>query len=350
MPVRWLLVHPGPNFSVADVHNGWAEALTGLGEQVQTYGIDRRLTFYDAALIETGTFDDDGHAQVRKALTREQAIGLAAEGLLGVAYRWWPDVVLCTSAFFTPPEHLEVMRARGHKIVMLFTEGPYQTGMQLKMAQFADLSLVNDPCDIDRYRAIGPAEYMPHAYRPTVHHPGPADPELACDLAFVGTGFPSRVAFFEADGPARASTCSSPGTGAASPPIRRCASTSPTTTTGASTTPTPPPCTGPPGAGSTSTAAKPTKAATPPAGPWDRERSRWPRPGCSSCGTAAAKATCCCRCCPPSTAPKTPPEQLRWWLAHDGYRNEAARAARAAVADRTFDNHAKRLLRLLDNL
>ena len=180
------------------MHNGWAEALTGLGEQVQTYALDRRLTFYDAALFETGTFDDEGRAQVHKALTRDQAVGMAAEGLLGVAYRWWPDVVLCTSAFFTAPEHLEIMRARGHKIVMLFTEGPYQTGMQLKMAQFADLSLVNDPCDIDRYRAIGPAEYMPHAYRPTVHHPGPADPELACDLAFVGTGFPSRVAFFEA--------------------------------------------------------------------------------------------------------------------------------------------------------
>jgi spore maturation protein CgeB len=51
--------------------------------------------------------------------------------------------------------------------------------------------------NIDRYRALGPAAYMPHSYRPAVHCPGPAVPELKSDLAFVGTGFPSRVEFFE---------------------------------------------------------------------------------------------------------------------------------------------------------
>jgi spore maturation protein CgeB len=40
--------------------------------------------------------------------------------------------------------------------------------------------------------------------------------------------------------------------------------------------------------------------------------------------------------------------QLRWWLGHDGHRQEAARKAREAVADRTFHNHAKRLLQLLE--
>ena len=27
--MRILVVHPGPNFSVADVHDGWVEALRG---------------------------------------------------------------------------------------------------------------------------------------------------------------------------------------------------------------------------------------------------------------------------------------------------------------------------------
>jgi len=41
---------------------------------------------------------------------------------------------------------------------------------------------------------------MPHAYRPSVHHPrtGPRDPELASDLCFIGTAFKSRIEFFEA--------------------------------------------------------------------------------------------------------------------------------------------------------
>ncbi len=195
--MRWLLVHPGPNWSVADVHNGWAEALRGLGEQVTEYELDKRLLFYDMALFETGADDGHGHPQVRKAVSHDEAIRLAADGLLSACYRFWPDVVLCTSAFFTPPGVLEVIRARRHKIVILFTESPYQTATQLKMVPYADLSLVNDPCDIGRYREIGPAEYMPHAYRPSVHHPGPPVPDLACDLGFVGTGFPSRVAFLE---------------------------------------------------------------------------------------------------------------------------------------------------------
>jgi hypothetical protein len=39
---------------------------------------------------------------------------------------------------------------------------------------------------------------------------------------------------------------------------------------------------------------------------------------------------------------------LRWWLARDDVRDEAARQARRAVADRTFRNHAAALLRMLD--
>ena len=39
---------------------------------------------------------------------------------------------------------------------------------------------------------------MPHAYRPSLHKPGPVIPGLACDLSFVGTGYWSRADFFEA--------------------------------------------------------------------------------------------------------------------------------------------------------
>jgi len=40
---------------------------------------------------------------------------------------------------------------------------------------------------------------MPHAYRPDVHYPrrGPVNPELAADLTFIGTCFKSRAEFFE---------------------------------------------------------------------------------------------------------------------------------------------------------
>jgi hypothetical protein len=41
-------------------------------------------------------------------------------------------------------------------------------------------------------------------------------------------------------------------------------------------------------------------------------------------------------------------EMLRWALAHDTVRDVAARAARTAIAGRTFSSNARMLLRLLD--
>src|SRR5207244_9418884 len=84
--------------------------------------------------------------------------------------------------------------------VILHTESPYQDEEQLMRGQLADLNLLNDPANLDKFRQHAPTEYMPHAYRPGVHHPrtGPLNPELAADLAFIGTAFKSRIEFFSA--------------------------------------------------------------------------------------------------------------------------------------------------------
>lgn len=194
--MRWLIGHPGPHFSVADVFEGWTEALRDLGEEVYTYDLATRLQFFDSALLARDLTTDSGRQEIHKAVSHEEAITMAAEGILSAAYRSWPHVILLISAFFTPPALLDMMRGRGHKIVLLHTECPYQDDEQLERAVHADLNLVNDPVTIGRYQALGiPAAYMPHAYRPKVHYPAGA--QKLWDLAFVGTGFPSRVRFFE---------------------------------------------------------------------------------------------------------------------------------------------------------
>lgn len=197
--MKFLVCHPGPNFSVADVHSGWVEALRELGQQVDVFNLDDRLNFYDGAMLETGAKDPAGYAEVRKALDREQAIRMAVDGLLNVLYLTWPDVVMIISAFFTPPELLDVMRDRGHRVVLVHTESPYQDAEQIIRAAHADVNLLNDPMNLPSFQRVCPAsEYMPHAYRPALHRPGKPDPRLECDLAFVGTGYESRVRFFEA--------------------------------------------------------------------------------------------------------------------------------------------------------
>ena len=51
---------------------------------------------------------------------------------------------------------------------------------------------------------------------------------------------------------------------------------------------------------------------------------------------------------PSFTSPGEAGDLIRWALAHPRERQEAAAKARAAIADRTFTEHARQLLRLLD--
>lgn len=346
--MRWLICHPGPQFSVHDVYVGWTEALRALGEDVLEFNLDKRLQVYDAALIETGNLDADGHPEVRKAFTREQAITAAIQGITSACYTWWPDVVLGVSAFFMPDWHLDVMRDRGHKVVLLMTESPYQDDEQLKRAAHADLTLLNDPVNIGAYRRLGPAEYMPHAYRPSVHHPGPAVPELKSDFAFVGTGFKSRVEFFEAMDLGGLDVLLA-GTWpdlAEDSPLRRhmpggevvqCTDNTETADIYRSTRA---------GINFYRREAESSHVGEGWAvGPREVELAacetfflRDPRPEGDELFPSL----------PTFDGPGDAGEKLRWWLAHDSAREKAAAAACEAISDRTFEANAKRLLELLD--
>lgn len=188
--MRFLVCHPGPQFSVHDVYVGWVEALRELGQQVVEYNLGDRLNFYGAALAE------DGSGRFKKVLSDEKVVELAVNGLYAALYKTQPDVLLVISGFYIPPELLKLARQRGTAVVIVHTESPYEDERQLKLAEHASMNLLNDPVNIAAYQALGPAVYMPHAYRPSVHHPG-AGPR-GRDFAFVGTGFASRIAFFEA--------------------------------------------------------------------------------------------------------------------------------------------------------
>jgi hypothetical protein len=350
--MRWLVVHPGPNFSVADMHNGYVEALRGLGEQVMESTLDARLTFFDSVLMpdEAGEPDSDGRRPVRKALSTEKAVELASDWMLAECYKWWPDVVLLVSCFFTSPFALEVMRSRGHRIVMLFSEAPYQTGQQLEMAKFADIALVNDPEGLEEYRAVSPvAAYQPHSFRPSVHYPPAAGTVPGYDLAWVGTGFPSRISFFEQmdlDG-LRVALGGFWGHLAEDSPLRRfllsdaadaCVDNTDTADLYRQAA-----C----GINFYRREAEEAHAGKGWAcGPREIEMAasglwfaRDPRPESDELFGML----------PSFTSPQEAGELIRWALAHPGEREQAAAAARAAVADRTFTNAAKRLLRLLDN-
>lgn len=353
--MRILICHPGPNFSVADVWAGWSEALRGLGCEVQSYNLDDRLAFYGHCLMPTGEEDTEGRPQIRRAMSDSQAIYAALQGLSHALYTYWPDVVLFISGFWMSPALLHTIRMRRHKIIIVHTECPYQDESQLERAVFADINIINDAVSLDRFRELeGKAEYFPHAYRPHIHHPRPPgtppDPALAADLAFVGTGFESRIKFFEAmnldgldvllGGFWPDLTPDSPLRKFLAHETELCVDNSET--------------------------AVIYRNAKTGINFYRREWESGQRvEGGWAMGPREVEMAACqlpflrdprgegdelLPMLPTFDGPQDASEKLRWWLARDELRAEAASKAREAVADRTFANHARRLLALIDGL
>jgi spore maturation protein CgeB len=338
--VRFLVVQPGPAFSVQDVYAGWVEALRGLGQTVIEFNLDARLTFY-----ASGEFEVNGQ---RRKLNDEEATGLAVDGLCTALYKVRPDVLVIVSGFFIPYALMDLVRgAYGTRIVVLHTESPYEDGRQMKAAEHADLNLLNDPTNLDQFRAVSPTEYMPHAYRPALHHPGPAVSDLVCDFGFVGTGYESRIQFLEQmnldgldvllGGNWQQLTNDSPLRKYVGHDIDQCLDNAET--------------------------ADLYRSARVGMNLYRREAERPELSTGWAMGPREVEMAACglfflrdprgegdelLPTLPTFRGPGEASDLLRWWLGHERLRQDAAEAARIAVADRTFDNHARQLMRLLE--
>jgi spore maturation protein CgeB len=333
--MRVLVVRPGPNFSVQDVADGWVTGLRAKGCDVLDFNFDDRLNFYSAAHVPK-----DG--ELVQAFDPAEAAVMASKGIEIAAYEFWPDVVVIVSGFFVPPATYNLLRSRGHKVVLLHTESPYEDDRQVDRAKFADLNILNDPTNLDRFPKG--TIYVPHAYDPARHFPRPATDRAASDFCFVGTGYPSRMEFLEAvdwKGIDVALAGQWKGLGSASPlrefvvhDLEECCPNDLTVELYASTK---------------ASVNLYRKEATHSADGWamgPREVElaatgtfflREPRPESDELLSML----------PTFTDPGDFEDQLRWWLDHDDARIEASRLARLAVADRTFDANAARLLHAL---
>jgi spore maturation protein CgeB len=328
---------------VADVYAGWVEALRGHGQDVHIFNLDERLAFYGAALRQVGEH------QFERFLTAEQSYELAINGLYASLYQVRPDVLLVISAFFVTPKLLDRVRRSGTRIVIRHTETPYETERQLALAPYADINLVDDPTNIEAYRQVAPTWYMPKAYRPSVHHPGPAIPEIECDLAFVGTAYPSRVAFFEAmdlSGLDVLLAGNWQGIAETSPLYQYLAH-------------------GPDQCLDNEKTADVYRSARVGLNLYRRE-AQYPDPqqvaGWSMGPRELEMAACelfflrdprgegdeVLGMLPTFSSPEEASELVRYWLDRPDERSALARKAREAIADRTFDSHAAALLRLLN--
>lgn len=339
--MKVLVVHPGPAFSVADVHDGLVAGLRSRGAEVMVLNLDDRLTFYMGAHLETM----DG--EWIPALNDEDAQRLAAKGIEVVCYEWWPDIIVIVSGFFIPPDVWGVLARRPHHVVLWCTESPYEDDRQAQPARYADTVILNDPTNLVSMREINKRTfYMPHSFDPERHRPDDTV-EKTIDFAFVGTGFPSRIEFFEKvdwtginavfGGNWMWLDPDSPLKPLLAHPLEVCMSNA--------------------------EAADLYRSAKVTANLYRKETSEGgthqgfaigPREvELAACGSffmrePRAEGDELFHMLPTFTTPVEFEDALRWWLAHPVERELAAAQARGAIANRTFHNTAASLLRLVD--
>lgn len=341
--MRVLLVQPGASFSVQDVHDGWCDGLRELGVTVADLNLGDRLALFQAAHVRR-------EGEWERALpTADAAIRLAAHSILSDCYTFWPDVLIVTTGFFVPHDILDLIRSRGTKVVYLFTESPYEDDQQLARAGHADLVLLNDPTNLERFRQVTDAYYVPHAYNPARHYSGAPVPGMESDFAFVGTGFPSRVEFFEQvdwdgidvvlGGMWRTLTDDSPLRRYVGHDLLECVDNAITADVYRST--------------KTSLNLYRTEHSDHPDATGDGVAVGPREVELAACGTWFARdprpeSDDLFPMLPTFSEPGEVRSLIDWALAHDLEREEAAAKAQAAIADRTFANNARWLLNKLD--
>lgn len=218
-PYRILIIHPGATFSVADVYTGLIAGLEAHGVEVSTFRLDTTLLFY-SSVIEVAE---------REGLVKPGALNptaYASGPAIGTVMANQPDAVIAVSAHNwhmsapmtirvadawerlnglrteTPLEEeakqraIEVLRESGlHRkldipVAAYFTESPYFQ-IEHEMAPIYDVIFTNERRAVEYFQHPN-VHYLPHAYNPFVHQPGPVKPDKTSDVFYVGTGFPER--------------------------------------------------------------------------------------------------------------------------------------------------------------
>ena len=342
--MKVLVVHPGPHFAVADVYTGLIKGLKANGVEVGVLNLDDRIDFYTSAMMMQG-------GKYVQAFNPEAGLAMAAKGIEVVCYEWWPDVVIIVSGFYIPPETWGILANRPHHVVYWATESPYEDDRQARPGRYADTVVLNDPTNLDQFRAeINPnTHYFPHSYDPDIHHPGSPAPDLVCDFGFVGTGFPSRIDFFEAVDWTGINVRLGGHWRLLEPvsPLHRFLSHQPEHCMDNTTT------------------ADLYRSSRASANLYRKEHSDeahadgWamgPREvELAACGTfflrePRPEGDDVFPMLPTFTESDEFSDKLRWWLAHPELAADVASAARAAIADRTFTNTAARLLRVVEQV
>jgi hypothetical protein len=184
-------------FSTSDVFDGMKAGLEMNGVEVVTFNWDHILRTWGKLV----RYAVAGGLTEEKTEQMHQFTGwVASADAVTLAVDSEVDAAIVVNGLLFPPSRALVLRKLGIPVVCYGTEAPYFKKDEEQIAPFYTHWATNERRSVVGFAELTKAFYLPHAYNPLVHRPGAADPEKACDVVFVGGGYPERKALLE--GPA----------------------------------------------------------------------------------------------------------------------------------------------------
>lgn len=200
MNLRILAVHPGASWSTSDVFDGAVYGLRQHGVEPILYRLDERIAVASKTLHTRWRQQKKNRPDLPKP-TQADVIYQAGVGALEMALRHQVHVVFVVSAMFLHPDVIVMMKRAGLRVVVLFTESPYDLECELKIAALVDGCWTNERTSVQAFQAVNPnSGYLPHAWHPERHAiQAEVDSSVpAHDVVFVGSGFTERIEWFNA--------------------------------------------------------------------------------------------------------------------------------------------------------
>lgn len=184
-------MHPGASYSTADVFSGLVGALRDAGVELMTYDLESRLEM--AGRWMSLVWNRAGRPQPK--YSGADVVYGASKDAVERALRWNADGVLVISGMFLHPDILVLLRRAGIRTAVVLTESPYDDDRQIKILPLVDVAWTNERSSVARLRHANPnVHYLPHAYNPDQHRPGPVPDDVPThDVVFVGSLFAERA-------------------------------------------------------------------------------------------------------------------------------------------------------------
>ncbi len=192
--MKVMVCQPGHTFSTIDCYLGLCAGLRMNGVEVVAFEWTRMLQIL-GGIVGDGAYMGVSPEALDKR--REFLSWLAAADAVSIAVDSEVDAVIVVNGILFPASRTMPLRKLGIPIACFGTEAPYFLETEQQLAPFYTHWFTNERRCVKDFIGLTQAFYLPHAYNPETHTLGAADPEKACDVVFVGGGYPERKALLD---------------------------------------------------------------------------------------------------------------------------------------------------------